>query len=69
MISDKLKSLRMQAGLTQLELAKKAGLSLGTITQIEQKITKTPTSDVLIKLADTLCVSVDKLLGRKPPKN
>ena len=65
MLSKRVKEYRKQKGLTQQKLAEKTGLSFNTITKIEQGIGDSPTLKTLVKLADTLGVSIDELVGRK----
>lgn len=61
-ISNKLRGLREQLGLTQQDVAAKAGVSLSTYTKIEEGTTKRPSATVLFKLAGVLNVSIDSLL-------
>jgi transcriptional regulator with XRE-family HTH domain len=59
----KLKELRINAGLTQRELAKRAGLTPGAVWNIEHRGTASPPT--LKKVADVLGVKpVDLLRGR-----
>ena len=59
---EKLKRYRRGAGLTQVELAKRAGLAQSTVTQIEKgKITE-PRPGTLRDLAEALGVSPMDLL-------
>lgn len=60
---DRLKSLRTEAGLTQGELAKKAGITTSTISMYEQGNRK-PSLEALEALADFFNVDVDYLLGK-----
>jgi len=50
--------------MSQAELAKKSGLTPGTVCGIEQGL-RASASTSLLKLADVLQVSTDYLLGRK----
>ena len=63
-MSDALKELRKKRGLTQKELAEKAGLSIATIQGYEQGKYK-PKGNNLIKFADVLYAPVYELLGLK----
>lgn len=65
-ISNKLRGLREQLGLTQQDVAAKAGVSLSTYTKIEEGTTKRPSATVLFKLAGALNVSIDSLLTSAP---
>jgi len=62
--SKKLRELRLKNNLTQAQLAKKAGTTSAAISHFEAGIRK-PTVDILKKLAHTLGVSVDELIGLK----
>lgn len=57
----KLKSLREAGGLTQRELADRAGLSLQGIRSLEQGIRR-PSADTVRRLATVLGVEVQELL-------
>ncbi len=65
-ISNKLRGLREGLGLTQQDVAAKAGVSLSTYTKIEEGTTKRPSATVLFKLAGALGVSIDSLLTNAP---
>ena len=60
--ANRLKELRKTFGISQKELAKKCGLSLGGIQGYEQQV-NSPISEALIKLANFFNVSTDYLLG------
>lgn len=51
---DKIKELRLNKGLTQLALAKKVGVSVGSI-QFWEKNVSTPKKQNLEKLKQVLC--------------
>lgn len=55
--------LRYQAGMTQDELAKKLGVSKGSVAMWETN-KRIPTTGTLILLADLFGVTTDYLLGR-----
>lgn len=61
-LAQKLKQLRLQAGLTQEQLAARIGVSSRTIKLWEHG-TRTPSAVYLLALADCFHVSVDWLLG------
>ena len=63
-ISDRIKRRRQAMKMSQAELAKKSGLTPGTVCGIEQGL-RASASTSLLKLADVLQVSTDYLLGRK----
>ena len=60
--SDRLKSLRKQAQLTQVDVAEKLGISQPAYASWERGIKK-PTQEYLVKIAQILNVSVDYLVG------
>lgn len=62
-LAQKLKQLRLQAGLTQEQLASCIGVSSRTIKHWEHG-TRTPSTVSLLALARCFHVSVDWLLGR-----
>lgn len=65
MIGKRIKDFRKLKGWSQQKLAEKTGLSFNTITRIEQGVGNSPTLKTLIKLADSLGVGLDELVGRK----
>ena len=60
--SERLKELRKQAHLTQVELASKLGIVQSSYADWERG-KKKPTQDNLVKIAQVLNVSVDYLVG------
>lgn len=62
---DLLRSAREKKGLTQSELATKAGFQPSAIAHFEAG-RRTPSLDNLRRLADALAVTLDYLLGREP---
>lgn len=64
MLGERLKILRINAGLKQDDLLKKFGLSSARYSQYETG-KRSPDYELLIKLADFYDVSLDFLLGRK----
>lgn len=60
--SERLKKLRKEAGLTQVDVAEKLGISQPAYASWERGVKK-PTQENLIKLSKILYVSVDYLLG------
>ncbi|EKD27689.1 MAG: helix-turn-helix protein [uncultured bacterium] len=65
MLKNNIKKFRKNSGLTQQQLAEKAGLSYNVITTLEQGTAKQPTIQTIIKLADAFKISIDELVGRK----
>lgn len=59
---DRLKTARVSKGLSQVDLAKKAGIHITNISRYERGENK-PTTVVLTKLADVLEVSTDFLMN------
>lgn len=62
MISDMIKNLRIDAGLSQSELAKKLGISRTAVNAWEMSLS-TPTTPFVVELAKIFHVSTDYLLG------
>lgn len=62
MISSRLRAIRKERGLTQKDLAKKAGLRQATLSHIERGFAA-PRADKLAALCRALDVSADYLLG------
>lgn len=59
---NKLRQLRLQAGMTQADLAKQLNLTKAVVSYYENH-ERAPSPDVLIKLATIFHVSTDYLLG------
>lgn len=66
--SERLKSLRKQAGFTQVDVASKLGISQQAYASWERGAKK-PTQDNLVKIAQILNVSVDYLVGNSEEKS
>ncbi len=62
-MADRVKRLREAAGLSQPQLAEKAGISVWLLRRWEQT-GRTPLFGTIIKVADALDVSLDELAGR-----
>lgn len=65
--SERLKELRKQAHLTQVELASKLGIVQSSYADWERG-KKKPTQENLVKIAQILNVSVDYLVGNSEEK-
>ena len=65
--SERLKKLRKDAGLTQVDVAEKLGISQPAYASWERGVKK-PTQENLVKLSKILYVSVDYLLGNTENK-
>ena len=61
----KIKELREAMKMTQAELAEKSGVSRGTISALENGIDRTTTSKTLVKLAQALDTTVDRIFFTK----
>ena len=61
-LGQRIRDLRRKRGLTQEQLAELADLSVPYISHLERG-TKTPSLAVLVRLADSLDVTVDRLLS------
>lgn len=68
MLSERLKTLRKEAGLTQEQVAKKLGVSRPAYTYWE-KGKKRPTPDKLSNIAQFYGVTTDYLLGNEPEED
>lgn len=64
---ENIRSLRVDQGITQKEIAQYLGISQNTYSQYEIGVLNYPI-DVLMKLADYYNVSIDYLLGRTNTK-
>lgn len=62
MVADKIKALREQKGLTQVELAKQLGITRSSVNAWELGIS-VPSTQYVVELADIFQVSTDYLLG------
>ncbi len=58
-----IKTLRIGSGLTQAQVAGKAGVTRKHITMLERGERKNPSLDIVKKLAKALSVPVPKLLA------
>ena len=65
MLANKIKELRKESGLTQVQFAQKFNISKGTIAMWETG-KRTPDADTMIKIADFFGVTMDVLLGLNP---
>ena len=61
----KIKELREAMKMTQEELAEKSGVSRWTISALENGIDRTTTSKTLVKLAQALDTTVDRIFFTK----
>ena len=61
----RLKVVRKEKGLTQVQLAEECGLDPGAISQLENGL-RNPTFETINALCDALNVTSDYLMGRRP---
>lgn len=61
---NKIKELREELGITQLELSIKLDIERGTIAMYEIDKIK-PSHEVLVKMADYFNITLDELYGRE----
>lgn len=66
--SERLKDLRKQVGLTQVDVTEKLGISQPAYASWERGVKK-PTQENLVKIAKILNVSVDYLVGNSEEKS
>ena len=62
-LSENIKELRIQSGLSQVELAKRLGVTKQCVSNWEND-NVLPSIEMLVKLADFFRVSTDRILGR-----
>lgn len=62
MLSQKIRSIRMSRNMSQVELAKKLGVTKQSVSNWENDNIQ-PSIDMLIKLTEVFSVSADCLLG------
>lgn len=58
----KLANIRKEKGLTQEGLARKANISYHTLIKLESGGIRNPKADTILKLAEALGITTDKLL-------
>jgi transcriptional regulator with XRE-family HTH domain len=63
-LSKNIKKLREQAGLSQDQMARKAGIPYSTYLKIENGVTPNPSIQTVLNIAEALDISLDKLVGR-----
>lgn len=66
--AERLKELRKQANLTQVELAKRLGIGQSSYADWERS-KKKPTQENLVKISQVLGVSIDYLVGNSEEKS
>lgn len=68
LLGQKIKDLRMKNKYTQLEFAEKLGVTKSSVSAYEND-SRTPSYEVLIKMADIFGVSIDSILLREADQN
>lgn len=63
-LGDRIREYRASIKMTQADFANRLGISGASVSAYENG-TRLPSYDVLVKIADTLGVTTDELLGRK----
>lgn len=63
-VGQRVRERRKQAGLTQMEVAKRAGIIQGDLSLLERGKKRALWAETFVRLADTLGCSLDYLLGR-----
>ena len=67
-LGDRIRRYRVEKALTQIELARLLGVNQQFVAYYEVEGVS-PAPELLVKIADTLEVSTDELLGRKTRRN
>jgi transcriptional regulator with XRE-family HTH domain len=62
MLADNLKRYRAKIGLSQDQLARKAGITYSTLTKLESGVNQNPKVKTLQQLAKALDVTLDDLM-------
>ena len=65
-VSKSVKKFRQQTGLSQDQMARKAGIPYSTYLKIENGTTPNPSIQNVLNIAEALEISLDELVGRKP---
>lgn len=66
LLGEKLAQLRIVRGLTQQQLANQAGVSLSTVSKLEEGSVTKPSARILLKLTGVLDYNLDDLLSGEP---
>lgn len=65
---EKLKTIRDDKKLTNVEISKLSNIPLATITRVFNGTTPNPTFETISKISIALGVSLDEITGLKPPE-
>lgn len=68
MLSERLRQLREEKALSQLELGKTLGIGNSTLSNYEAGY-RAPDNETLVRIADYFSVTTDYLLGRTDDRN
>ncbi|MCD6120579.1 MAG: helix-turn-helix transcriptional regulator [Spirochaetales bacterium] len=63
-LSKKIKKLRIQSGLSQDQMSRKADMPYSTYLKIENGITPNPSIQNVLNIAEAFNISIDELIGR-----
>ncbi|MCM3585533.1 helix-turn-helix domain-containing protein [Mesobacillus maritimus] len=66
LVGERIKKLRLQKNYSITELANQSNVSKSYLSYIERGIQENPSLQVLMRLANTLCVSLEELTGIPP---
>jgi transcriptional regulator with XRE-family HTH domain len=64
-LASNIKKYRQKSGLSQDQLARKAGIPYSTFLKIESGYTHNPSIHAVVNIAEALGVSIDKLVGKE----
>ena len=64
-LAKNVKKYRIDRGLSQDQMARKADMPYSTYLKIESGITTNPSLQTLVNIAEALEISLDELVGRK----
>ncbi len=64
-LASNIKKFRQKTGLSQDQLARKAGIPYSTFLKIESGYTPNPSIQAVVSIAEALGVSIDELVGTK----
>jgi len=64
-LASNIKKYRQKTGLSQDQLARKAGIPYSTFLKIESGYTPNPSIQAVVNIAGALDVSIDELVGKK----
>lgn len=66
-MSERIRTIRRQKGLTQAELGQRIGVSQQVVTNYERGL-REPTLETMLKIAGVFDVTLEQLVGAKPIK-